>query len=38
MQNFSPLALKLREDIENDGRMCCKHAKFQTAPYGTKIL
>jgi len=33
MQNFSPLALKLREEIEVDGGMYCKNAKFQTAPF-----
>jgi len=38
MQNFSSLALKLREEIEDDGRTYCKNAKFQTAPHGTKIL
>jgi len=38
MQNFSPLALKLRGDIEDDRRTDCKNAKFQTAPYGAKNL
>jgi len=38
MQNFSPLDLKLREEIEDDWQMYCKNAKFQTAPCGTKIL
>jgi len=38
MQNFSSLALKLREEIEDDGRTYCKNAKFQTAPYEIKIL
>jgi len=35
MQNFSPLSLKLREEIENDERMYCKNAKFLTNPLGT---
>jgi len=34
MQNFSPLALKLREEIKDDKQMDCKNAKFQTAPNG----
>jgi len=38
VQNFTPLALKHSEKIEEDGRSYCKNAKFQTAPYGTKIL
>jgi len=38
MQNFSPLALKLREQFEDDVRTYCKNAKFLTAPYGTKIV
>jgi len=38
VQNFSPIALKLSEEIEDDGRMYCKNAKFQTALHGTKIL
>jgi len=38
MQNFSPLALKLRKKIEDDRRTYCKNAKFQTAIYETKIL
>jgi len=29
-QNFSPLALKLREEIEDEGKMYCKNAKFLT--------
>jgi len=37
MQNFSPLALKLREKFEDDGWIYCKNAKFQAAPHGTKI-
>jgi len=28
----------VRERIEDDGRTYCKNAKYQTAPYGTKIL
>jgi len=35
MQNFSTLALKLREEIEDDGQMHCKNAKFLTSPKGT---
>jgi len=38
MQSLSPLASNLREKIEDDRRMYCKIAKFQTDPYGTKIL
>jgi len=38
MQNFSPVALKLREEIEDNGCWYCKNAKFQMAPCGTKIL
>jgi len=38
MQNFDPLALKLREEIEDDGQTYCKNAKFQIAHYGAKIL
>jgi len=38
MQNFSSLSLKLREKIEDNNHTYCKNAKFQTAPYGTKIL
>jgi len=38
MQNFSSLALKLREEIEDYERTDCKNAKFQTAPYETKIF
>jgi len=38
MQNFNPLALKLREQIKDEGRSDCKNAKFQTDLYGTKIL
>jgi len=38
MQNFSNLALKLREKIEDDGRMYCKITKFLKTPYGTKTL
>jgi len=30
MQNFSPLALKLREEIEDDRQTYCKNAKFCT--------
>jgi len=29
MQNFSPLALKLREELEDDRQTYCKNAKFQ---------
>jgi len=35
MQNFSPLALKLREKKEDDVRANCKNAKFLTTPTGT---
>jgi len=35
MQNFSSLALKLREEIEDDGQTYCKNAKFLTTPKGT---
>jgi len=38
MQNFSPLALKLREEFENYAQTYCKNANFLTAPFGTKIL
>jgi len=38
MQNFSSHALKHRKEIEDGGRTYCKNAKFQTAPYGAKIL
>jgi len=38
VQNFSLLALKLREAIEDYGQTYCKNAKFPTAHYGTKIL
>jgi len=38
MQNLTPQALKLREEIEDDRSTNCKNAKFQTAHYGTKIL
>jgi len=37
MQHFSPLALKLREEIEDEEQTYCKNAKFQTVPYGTKF-
>jgi len=30
MKNFSFLALKLREEIEDDGQTYCKNAKFLT--------
>jgi len=36
MQNFSPLALKLRERRKDDGQMYCKNAKFLTTPIGTE--
>jgi len=36
MQNFSPLALKLREYFEDDREAYCKNAKFQTAPLWNK--
>jgi len=32
MQNFSPLALKLKEKIEDDEWKYCENAKFQTVP------
>jgi len=38
MQSFSSLALKLSGQMEDNRRTCCKNAKFQTAPYGTKIV
>jgi len=38
MENFRPLALKMREQFKDDRLAYCKNAKFQTAPYGTKIL
>jgi len=38
VQNFSPLAWKLREKFKDDRQTYCKIAKFQTAPYITKIL
>jgi len=38
MQNFSPLALKLREKIRDDKLTYCKNATFQTAPYIIKFL
>jgi len=38
MQNFSHLALKLREEIEDDGHTYCKNAKFQTAPLWNKNI
>jgi len=28
MQNFSPLALKPREEIEHEGQADCKNAKY----------
>jgi len=34
MENFSPLALKLREEKEDGGYMYCKNAKFLTTPIG----
>jgi len=34
MQNFSSLALKLRQEIEDDGRTYCKNAKDFTTPKG----
>jgi len=36
--NFTSLALKLREEFEDDGWTYCKNAKFQIAWDGTKIL
>jgi len=38
MQNFSSLALKQREEFEDDMQTYCKNEKFQATPYGTKIL
>jgi len=34
MKNFSPLALKLWEEIEDDCQMYCKNSKFLTTPIG----
>jgi len=34
MQNFSPLALKLREKIEDGKQVYCKNAKFLKTPIG----
>jgi len=38
MQDFSPLASKLREEIEDDELTSCKIAKIQTDSIGTEIL
>jgi len=38
MQNFSPLALKLREEIEGYIRTYCKNAKFLSTPRRTKSV
>jgi len=35
MQNFSPLALKLCEEIEDDRQTYCKNVKFLTTHIGT---
>jgi len=34
MQNFSPLGIKLREEIVDDIQTDCKTAKFLTTPMG----